>query len=183
MKAHLLSLVVALGLFGCGETSEVVSKSAEVAVKSASPVVGDVEFKVQKLDVMFLADGLPLGEVASDKSDDGEQRWRWEVKDIDRGMIEAIGNQADDVRVFSGHCMSFDKQGNSIGWPADGVCSKLFTQLTEKVLNQKDYALVMMQGAGLSPRVKDVPQANFKKGTMSLELDNDGYFFVRNNKQ
>ena len=47
MKAHLLSLVVALGLFGCGETSEVVSKPVEVAVKTVSPVVGDVEFKVQ----------------------------------------------------------------------------------------------------------------------------------------
>ena len=141
-------------------------------------------FKVQVLDSDYLTAGLPLRRPTTDRSDNGYRRRRWQIKGMPANLgnkLEAIGNNQKSVRVLGGRCMEFTPEGDYAGWSPDGVCVKIFNSLVGKMVSsEEDVAGLMMEQAGLYPRKSNAPDAIIQDKQFSIEVDNQGYFFIRN---
>ena len=180
MKAHLLSLVVTFGLFGCGDMGGLLSSKEKPKtleeMLTFNNIQTDVTFKVDKLDAFSLVEGLPLVRIEKRKSEDDEKiRWHWKIQGVKNGYIEVVGDTPDNVSEITGRCMDSGEDR----WPEDGVCFKVFVQLADRLLTSKAGAYELIKQSGLNPRIKNLPQANIDRGTMFIGLDNNGYFGVR----
>ena len=141
-------------------------------------------FKVQALDSDYLTAGLPLHRPTTDRSDNGYRRRRWQIKGMPANLgnkLEAIGNNQQNVRVIGGRCMEFTPEGDYAGWSPDGTCVKIFNSLVGKMVSsEEDVAGLMMERAGLYPYIPKSPDAIVQDKNFSIEVDNQGYFFIRN---
>lgn len=143
--------------------------------------VREIVFKVQGLDSDYLAANLPVHKPTTDHSDNDYKRRNWQIQGMSRSnILQAIGNNQKNVRVFSGRCMEYNQEGNSIGWTPKSACYKLFNQLVAKITDTKGVADTLMQQAGLYPYVPNAPDAIVQNKDLSIEVDNQGYFFIRN---
>lgn len=161
-------------LLACSQQEEA---PKEIKVEEYRP---EYSFKVDKLDTAQMIQGLELGKPETDKSDSGNIRTRWKIKGLDSGQVEAIG-KAENAALFSGRCSEYGHDGNSIGWPADGVCHRLFHGVMANAFhNSGEAAEYALQKVGLTPFHPGDFTFRVDAQHLSLELDNDGYFFLRN---
>lgn len=175
-------------LSACSPTEHPAPEPAK-QVESAVPVPGtvaisnlpDAGFVVSSISPAELVKGLRVSPPEVDKSNDGLRRVRWKILgEVGAGSsLEAIGNNRHQAKVFGGQCMEFDAAGNSAGWPDGSHCATLFRQLTLKIVDKPEAADEMMAAAGLLPHRKGRLRADLEAGSLYYELDNDGFFFLR----
>ena len=112
-------LMLAVFLSACGgQDTSAVEQPAEASHASSAirPPETVFEFTTDKLNSDELTVGLPVNKPTVDKSGDGFKRRRWQVIGKDESnMLEAVGDNQQDVRVLSGHCMEYSTDGNSAG--------------------------------------------------------------------
>lgn len=179
-----LLLLLLLGLAACSYQSEGETSTAPQERPSENAVMAQpaYTFKVDHINVGQLIEGLSIGKPSVDKSDRDFKRVRWQIVGLDKSSrLESIGDDQKNALVFSGHCAEYDIAGNSIGWPADGKCNRMFQGLMANTFyNAAPAAEYMLQKSGLQPYRKGVLSVMVEAQPLSFELDNDGYFFLRN---
>lgn len=153
-------------------------------IPNIRPSSAALTFKVRVLDSNYLTAGLPLHRPTTDRSDNGYRRRRWQIKGMPANLgnrLEAIGDNQKNVRVLAGSCMEFTREGNYAGWSPDGACIKIFNSLVGKMISaEEDVAGLMIEQAGLYPYIPKSPDAAIQNKDFSIELDNQGRFFIRN---
>lgn len=153
-------------------------------IPNIRPASATLTFKVRVLDSDYLTAGLPLHRPTTDRSDNGYRRRRWQIKGMPANLgnrLEAIGDNQKNVRVLAGECMEFTPEGGYAGWSPDGACIKIFNSLVGKMVSsEEDVAGLMMEQAGLYPHIPKSPDAVIQNKDFSIELDNQGRFFIRN---
>lgn len=178
-------LMLAVFLSACGgQDTSAVEQPAEASHASSAirPPETVFEFTTDKLNSDELTVGLPVNKPTVDKSVDGFKRRRWQVIGMDESnMLEAVGDNQQDVRVLSGHCMEYSTDGNSAGWAPDGRCVEIFNGIVGKlVASNEDVFGLLMERAGLYPYIPQAPMAVIDRGSISIDVDNQGYFSIRN---